>query len=160
MAKDFGEELQAVVHTDSTAAMGIVHRQGVGRTRHIDVQFLWIQEKIRNKKFAVAKVDTKKNVADLMTKYLSADVMNTHMSSMDMHYKGGRSKSAPSLKAVSGAKAERKETYEKLARRTFQERQASKSQNQKAMCENGIEKNNKGDDIVHKRGGCDCFTFV
>ena len=47
MAKDFGIQLSALVHTYSTAALGIVHRKGLGRTRHLDVQYLWLQEKSR-----------------------------------------------------------------------------------------------------------------
>ena len=35
LAADFGVKLNAVVKTDSSAAMGIVHRSGLGRTRHI-----------------------------------------------------------------------------------------------------------------------------
>ena len=39
------------VYTDANAAIGIVQREGVGRTRHIDVNMLWVQqrhEKSRN----------------------------------------------------------------------------------------------------------------
>ena len=70
MGLDFGYRLIAGIMTDSSAAMGMVHRRGVGRTRHLDVQFLWIQEKAADKKLKVGNVDTKKNLADLMTNHL------------------------------------------------------------------------------------------
>ena len=33
------------VHTDSTAAKGMLHRQGVGRVRHLATRYLWIQRR-------------------------------------------------------------------------------------------------------------------
>ena len=74
MAADFGKATSAKVHTDSTAALGMVFRSGLGRTRHARVQYLWIQQKVQDKELVVEKVDTKENVADLMTKSLSAEV--------------------------------------------------------------------------------------
>ena len=79
LANDFGQTLNAMLRTDSTAAIGIVHRNGLGKTRHIRVQYLWIQERIREKDFSVRKIDTKLNMADLLTKNLTAEVMLTHM---------------------------------------------------------------------------------
>ena len=38
---DFGIKADGVIKTDSTAALGITHRRGLGKTRHIEVQFLW-----------------------------------------------------------------------------------------------------------------------
>ena len=36
MLKDYGFLNGCTVHTDASAAMGITHRVGLGRTRHID----------------------------------------------------------------------------------------------------------------------------
>ncbi len=38
LLRDFGLDRRAVVATDSSAALGIANRQGVGRVRHLDVQ--------------------------------------------------------------------------------------------------------------------------
>ena len=48
IAEDFGFLLQAAVHTDASATMGIVNRQGLGKLRHIGVQYLWLQEKAQS----------------------------------------------------------------------------------------------------------------
>ena len=40
---DYGMSTTVTVHTDSTAAIGIVHRRGLGKTKHIETQYLWIQ---------------------------------------------------------------------------------------------------------------------
>ena len=37
MARDMGEELRAVVHSDSSAALAMSQRVGLGKVRHIDV---------------------------------------------------------------------------------------------------------------------------
>jgi hypothetical protein len=100
LARDFGFVLNSIVHTDSTAAMGMVHRRGTGRTRHLDVQYLWLQEKVNNKTLRMAKVDTKLNLADLMTKNLPAEAMMNHLTAMGVRFVGGRADSAPSLKTI------------------------------------------------------------
>ena len=46
LMQDFNIVLKGVVHTDSSAALGIVSRVGIGRTRHIQVQYLWLQERL------------------------------------------------------------------------------------------------------------------
>jgi len=116
MARDFGLCLNGLLRTDSTAALGMVHRQGLGRTRHIEVQYLWIQEQVAAKKFNIAKVDSKANPADLLTKHLNAEVMQAHMKELNMKFVEGRSDSALMLKAVVRSKEERKLNYEELRR--------------------------------------------
>ncbi len=37
LAEDFGVEMNIKIHTDASAAVGIVHRQGVGKLRHVKV---------------------------------------------------------------------------------------------------------------------------
>ena len=56
------------VHTDSTAAIGIFSRRGLGKTRHIEVQYLWIQQSVHKKEFAVKKIGTNDNPTDVLTK--------------------------------------------------------------------------------------------
>ena len=53
---DLGLNLQIEVHTDSTAAKGIASRKGTGTVRHIDVSYLWIQDKITQKQMKHFKV--------------------------------------------------------------------------------------------------------
>ena len=45
MARDMGEGLIAVIRSDSSAALAISQRVGLGKVRHIEVQYLWIQER-------------------------------------------------------------------------------------------------------------------
>ena len=48
----------------------MVHRRGFGKTRHIDVQYLWIQQHVFEERLHVAKVGTDANPADILTKHL------------------------------------------------------------------------------------------
>ena len=75
MLKDFDLAIGCTVCTDASAAIGIVHRQGLGKTRHIDVQYLWVQKDVYGEKLKVAKVGTDSNPADPMTKFLKAETV-------------------------------------------------------------------------------------
>ena len=100
MARDFDLELDGIVHSDSTAAIGIVHRMGLGKTRHIRVQYLWIQERVYDGDLKVRKISTDVNPADLMTKPLTVEVMRKHLKKMQMEFRAGRADSALKLHAL------------------------------------------------------------
>ena len=65
---DLGVILVLRLWTDSTASQGICARQGLGKVRHLDVQELWVQQRIRNGDFALYKIDGEWNPGDLFTK--------------------------------------------------------------------------------------------
>ena len=94
---DFGHMLKCTVCTDASAAIGIVHRVGLGRTRHIDVQFLWIQGEVQSKAVKVVKVGTANNPADVLTKNLNAETMNKHMKATHCRADADRAGKAPQL---------------------------------------------------------------
>ena len=54
LMQDFNIVLKGVVRTDSSAALGIVSRVGIGRTRHIQVQYLRLQERLLKQSKLVA----------------------------------------------------------------------------------------------------------
>ncbi len=99
LASDFGLELSAKVRTDASAALGIVNRQGLWKLRHISVQYLWIQERVRSGDVKVAKIPGVENPADLFTKHLSADDMQYHMSRLGLAAETSRAATAPTLTA-------------------------------------------------------------
>ena len=47
LAKDLGYNFNGKVNSDANAALGIIQREGLGKLRHIRVQYLWIQDRIR-----------------------------------------------------------------------------------------------------------------
>ena len=72
LAADLGVKLDVRMHTDASATLGIVQRQGLGKLRHIGVQYLWLQERVKSGSMEVKKIAGVGNPADLMTKHLAA----------------------------------------------------------------------------------------
>ena len=65
---DYGIPVQTKILSDSTAAIGMVRRLGLGRVRHLATADLWLQQGVRNGSFTLCKHPTATNGADLMTK--------------------------------------------------------------------------------------------
>ena len=70
MYEEMGRTINIDDETDSTAALGMCSRTGVGKTRHIQVRRLWIQDAIRDKVVRLRKVRGTDNEADMGTKDL------------------------------------------------------------------------------------------
>ena len=83
------------LYTDSSAAMGMVARKGMGKVRHIEVGELWIQDAVRNKVLTVNKVKGDDNPADILTKYIDQGKIHQHCHGMRLVPESGRSDSAP-----------------------------------------------------------------
>ena len=56
---DFDLAVEILICTDSTAALGMAHGKGFGKVRHIEVQYLRIQDEVHKKKVAVHKIGTR-----------------------------------------------------------------------------------------------------
>ena len=99
LCKDFNLEQKFNIHMDSTAAKGICHRTGTGKLKHMDIQYLWIQQHVRMKSFTIKKIWGKENPADLMTKYLDKATIDKMVEKLFMEYMSGRARTAPHLAA-------------------------------------------------------------
>ena len=66
LLRDVGHSLPVRVWTDSTATLGICGRQGLGKLRHIDTHYLWVQQRVRDRTFELYKVKGEDNPADLL----------------------------------------------------------------------------------------------
>ena len=64
---------------DSSAAIGISNRLGLGPTRHLAVRHLWGQDRVKSKEIQLEKQDGKKNAADLGTKIQTGPVIVNDM---------------------------------------------------------------------------------
>ena len=85
------------MYSDASAAIGIAHRQGFGKTRHIDVQYLWIQHEVKEGKLTVKKVGTNNNPADLLTKAMNGEILMKYMAEMGFDIDNSRASTAPTL---------------------------------------------------------------
>ena len=95
---DFGIEINGTVHTDASAAIGILRRKGLGKIRHLNVRFLWLQDQTRTgTNLAIAKVPGLNNPADIVTKYLNAEAAQRHLDRLHIIRSKGRAGTAPVL---------------------------------------------------------------
>ncbi len=79
------------IFTDSSAAKGISNRRGLGKTKHIDTVFLWVQERLHSGDFTLHKEKTDDNVGDLFTKYLDQSKLNKFVAKLGYAYLQGQS---------------------------------------------------------------------
>ena len=99
LAKDLGQRAAARVHADSSAAIGICSRSGIGKVRHLAVGQLWVQERVRSGAISLHKVLGENNPADLLTKHLSQQPMLRHVAAIGGVFEQGRAEAAPALSA-------------------------------------------------------------
>ena len=93
---DLGVEIPLRVWTDSSAAIGICSRQGLGKLRHLDTHLLWVQQAVRSRRIDLRKIPGEENPADLFTKYLvSRDKVGQMVRLLGCQYIDGRAASAP-----------------------------------------------------------------
>jgi hypothetical protein len=65
---DMGVAVTIEIHQDSTAAKGIASRLGIGKVKHLDIGWLWMQEAVRMGNLTLVKICGKINPADVLTK--------------------------------------------------------------------------------------------
>ena len=68
---DLGWAADLQIRMDADAARGMASRQGIGRMRHLDVRYLWLQDLVKTGVIRIRKVWGKQNPADVLTKPLS-----------------------------------------------------------------------------------------
>ena len=69
IAKDLNVDLLGAIRSDSSAAIGIVHRRGLGKVKRMHAQGLWIKEWLRAGDFTAHKVGMEDRPADLFNSY-------------------------------------------------------------------------------------------
>ena len=107
LLKDLDLAVPLRVWTDSSAALGICSRQGLGKLRHIDTHTLWVQQAVRSRRIDLKKVLGDENPADLLTKHsLSQERIGKLVDLFGCRYRDGRAQSAPKLRT--GASSRKK----------------------------------------------------
>ena len=100
---DMGVQVKATVHTDASAAIGIARRAGLGKLRHLNVRYLWLQHELHSPELTLHKVHGLSNPADLVTKHLGQHLACKHLEILDIRVEGGRAASAPTLSSIARA---------------------------------------------------------
>ena len=83
MAREHGVDLDAMeLQVDANAAIGIIGRQGLGKIRHLDLSYLWLQAAVRGKQVVLRKVQSGDNMADIGTKVLDRDTIQRNVENL------------------------------------------------------------------------------
>ena len=85
--------------TDSSAAKGMSDRIGLGKVRHVQTRYLWIQERVVAKDLAIIKIKGVDNPSDILTKAVSADTIEKHMRKLSQIFRHGRAEGAKEVLA-------------------------------------------------------------
>ena len=80
------EKPKVKLHVDSSSAIAIMNRKGLGKAKHIELQDLWLQDAVRAGKIKTLKIWGEINPADLFTKHLSQDKIDRHMAAMGFRF--------------------------------------------------------------------------
>ena len=81
-----GRPFAVRIHSDSSAGRGMCQRVGVGKVRHIELRFLWIQERLRLKAFLLEKKHTDDMTADILTKYCEWPRIAKHCRTLNLRF--------------------------------------------------------------------------
>ena len=103
LAADWGMKLGAEVLADSSAALGIVKRKGLGKLRHVKVGMLWVQDIREQEGVEFKKVKGELNPADMCTKYLNRVKLEGHREGVNLRAWDGRAGKASQLQGSGGS---------------------------------------------------------
>ena len=78
------------VESDSSAARSFSSRRGLGKQRHVQTRFLWVQERVALKHFSIGVVRTHDNVADVLTKHMAAPDRDRLLATLGVTFPTGR----------------------------------------------------------------------
>ena len=101
MAKDMGWRLPGEIWGDANAVLGVINRDGLGKTRHIEIGLLWVQQVAAEQRLKFGKILGADNPADLFTKYLDERTKDHHTTNLGFQAIGGRPEDAPNLHSIS-----------------------------------------------------------
>ena len=87
-ARDWGLFPSKEVTMDASAGIAMGNRRGLGRAKHVDTQYHWVQERTAKKEFRLKKEGTDRMLADVLTKAVE-EKMTTAMKGMNFHYLEG-----------------------------------------------------------------------
>ena len=97
--RDLGSSVRVCVMTDSSAAKGMASRKGLGKVRHVEVNQLWVQQKVSSGEIELRKVDGVNNLADALTKHVEHESIQKHLKGTHQWLENGRHELMPHIAA-------------------------------------------------------------
>ena len=81
---DLGLNMEVVVQSDSYSAKSFASRRGLGKQRHVQTRFLWLQERVAANHLKIVKIKGGDNMSDILTKATTAPVLDKHARAMGL----------------------------------------------------------------------------
>ena len=103
VASDLGIQVNLHVKTDSSAAVGICNRAGIGKVRHLATGQLWVQERIRSGAVWLYKLPGAENPGDICAKHVASELISRHSAAAHLKIQVGRPSCAPQITEKKGA---------------------------------------------------------
>ena len=91
---DWGWRLGINVLMDASTGIAIGSRRGLGKVKHIDTVFLWMQQFVSDGRVKLFKKPTGQMLADFLTKHADAKMMHRCLAGLNIHFRQGRSEMA------------------------------------------------------------------
>ena len=64
LAEDMGYIVDVSIWTDSDAGRSMASRRRLGKVRHLELRYLWVQDVVRERRLRIRRVDGEVNLAD------------------------------------------------------------------------------------------------
>ena len=97
LLQEMGYKTGVTVRTDSASAKGMSSRVGLGKTRHVAVNMLWIQQRVKRGDIEIHKIPGLTTPADLFTKYLPGPRISELSDKIAQERRDGRHELAPKI---------------------------------------------------------------
>ena len=81
---DLGFDLNLTVLSDSSSALAFGSRRGLGKQRHVQTRYLWLQERVAHGHLHIGRVSTHHNMSDILTKACGRETLQRHMKRMGL----------------------------------------------------------------------------
>ena len=92
LLEDWSCELEVVLETDSNAAKGQGSRIGLGKARHVQTGYLWLQERVAADHLRIHKVLGEKNCSDILTKSVGGPTLRKHLKTLGVQLSSEKSR--------------------------------------------------------------------
>ena len=80
--RDLGINVDITIESDSNAAKAFASRQGLGKQRHVQTRYLWIQHQVAVGAITILKIKADRNLPDILTRVMPNATIIKHMRTM------------------------------------------------------------------------------
>ena len=81
---DLGLEMKLEVESDNNSAQSFSSRQGLGKQRHVQTRFLWLQDAVAAERVSIKRIPTSLNTSDILTKAVDGSTLRKHLETIGL----------------------------------------------------------------------------